>query len=135
MEELKIGAEIKNLDQVQDFVRGILETADCPAKTQFQVEVSVEEIFVNIASYAYPEGTGEAVIQAGIQGDPPELVIVFSDQGIPFDPTAREDPDITLSVEERGIGGLGIYMVKQSMNEMRYERRDGRNVLTVRKKL
>ena len=97
--------------------------------------MAVEEIFVNIAHYAYAPGEGEAEIAALVEGDPAELVVEFRDSGVPYDPLAKPDPDVTLSAEERGIGGLGIYMVKKSMDDVQYRHEGGRNILTIRKRL
>ncbi len=135
MKELTVKALKDRLDDVTDFVNGELEALDCPMKTLMQIDLAVEEIFVNIASYAYrdkPEG-GEAVIRVWT-GDG-AVKITFEDEGIPFDPTAREDPDPTASAEEREIGGLGIFLAKKIMDGVSYEYRAGRNVLTATKKL
>ncbi len=133
--ELELDATVENLDRVIAFVDGELETLDCPPKTQMQIDLAVEEIFVNIASYAYAPGTGTAVVRIRTQADPKRVTITFLDQGVPYDPLEKPDPDITLSAEERQIGGLGIYMVKKSMDEMKYRYRDGRNELTITKGL
>lgn len=133
--ELRTEAKTENLAQVLGFVDGCLEEAGCPMRTQLQIDVAVEELFVNIASYAYPEGAGEAVIAMEIAGDPPEAVIQFRDHGVFFDPLDKPDPDVTLPASERQIGGLGIYMVKQSMDDIAYRREDDRNILTIRKRL
>jgi len=130
MKELTIDAKVDNLDQVLDFVNGVLEENDCDMKTQVSIAVSVEEIFVNIASYAYAPGEGSATIELEILKDPRALSIVFKDSGVPYDPLAKKDPDITLSAEERPIGGLGIYMVKKSADRISYEYKDNQNILT-----
>ena len=135
MNEMTIEARIENLDQVLAFVDGCLEALDCPMKTQLQIDVAVEELFVNIAHYAYTPGVGMATVRLEAVSDPPAVAITFIDRGIPYDPLEKADPDVTLSAEEREIGGLGIYMVKKSMDDMTYERRDGQNVLTIRKRL
>ena len=133
MKELIIDALTENLDAVIAFVTEQLETVDCPMKAQMQIEVAVEELFVNIAHYAYAPNTGSATIRTEITADTAE--ITFIDSGVPYDPLAKPDPDVTLSAKERQIGGLGIYMVKKSMDDMRYEYRDGKNILTIVKKL
>ena len=135
MRELKLDeARLERLSEVLAFVDGILEELDCPAKIQMQLDVAVEELYVNIARYAYAPGTGPTTLRVEIK-EGPVIVITFISQGVPFDPLAKPDPDITLSAEKRQIGGLGIYMVKKSMNDMKYEYRDGQNVLTIIKKL
>ena len=131
MKELTLEATVDNLPQVMSFLEEELETAGCPMKTQMQISVSVEEIYVNSASYAYAPGTGEATVRVEFRDDPAAVCITFIDSGVPFDPLRKADPDVTLSSEERGIGGLGIYMTKKAMNEMRYAYEDGKNVLTM----
>ena len=130
---LTVEARTENLDQVLAFIERNLEAADCPVKVQTQICVAAEEIFVNIASYAYAPGTGDAVISMAAGNGTAE--IEFRDRGVPFDPLAKADPDVTLAAEERQVGGLGIYMVKKSMDEVLYRYEDGENVLTLRKKL
>ena len=133
MKKRTLEASVENLQEVLSFVDEQLEAADCPMKTQMQIDIAVEEIFVNIANYAYAPGTGSAVI--GVQVEDGRAKITFCDSGIPYDPLSREDPDVTLPAEEREIGGLGIYMTKQIMDELRYEYRDGQNMLTMIKTL
>ena len=131
MKELKIKASIENLERVIAFVDEELEQSDCSMKTQMQIDVAVEEIFVNIASYAYSPETGDTVIRMETTENSSKVSITFSDRGIPYDPLEREDPDVTLSAEERPVGGLGIFMVKKSMDDMFYEYKDGQNILTI----
>ncbi len=131
--ELTVEAADAHLAEVLAFVDGELESLDCPMKTQMQVDVAVEEIFVNIAHYAYAPGSGQATIRVETSLEPKAVTVTFTDKGIPYDPLSRPDPDVTLSAEERQIGGLGIYMVKKTMNEMEYEYRDGQNVLRMKK--
>ena len=135
MYELNISATMENLDAVTDFVEEHLEEYSCPMNAQIQVALAVEEIFVNIALYAYNPNVGPATIRVEVHEEPLEVVITFMDKGRPYDPLAKEDPDITLSVEEREVGGLGIFMVKQAMDDVRYEYSDGRNILTIIKRL
>ena len=133
MSELTLEAKVENLDEVLAFVDKALEELDCPPKAQMQIDVSVEELFVNIANYAYAPGTGSATIRVTKQNDPIGVAITFIDSGVPYNPLAKKDPDITLSAEERQIGGLGIYMAKKSMDSIEYEYTDGQNMLTIRK--
>ncbi|HBI53005.1 MAG TPA: ATP-binding protein [Ruminococcaceae bacterium] len=135
MKELKIEARTENLPEVLGFVDTLLEERECKMKPQMQIDVAVEEIFVNIAHYAYTEGVGEARIQVDFEGDPLSVAITFIDRGIPYDPLAKDDPDVTLSAAERQIGGLGIYMVKKSMDEVLYSHEDGCNIFTIKKKI
>lgn len=134
MEKLTVEATKENLIAVNEFVETNLEKIDCPMKIMMQIDVAVEEIYINIASYAYGEGTGQAEILLDTDTEG-QVSIVFMDSGTPYDPLAREDPDITLSAEERGIGGLGIYMVKKSMDDVKYRYEDGKNILTLIKKI
>ena len=135
MKELVIDAVIDNLDEVLAFVDENLDEMSCPARIRTQMDIAAEEIFVNIASYAYTNGTGYARICFEPHGDPRAVTFVFEDEGIMFDPLAKEDPDTTLSAEDRAIGGLGIYMVKKSMDDVSYEYKDGKNILKLYKKL
>jgi anti-sigma regulatory factor (Ser/Thr protein kinase) len=135
MSEITIEAKIENLDEVLGFVDGQLEELECPMKAQMQIDVAVEEIFVNIASYAYAPGVGNAVVRFESSQDPASVTITFIDSGIPYDPVRKDDPDVTLSAEERGIGGLGIYMAKKAMDDMKYVYRDGQNILSISKSI
>lgn len=134
VKELIIEAAVEKLDDVLAFVDEIMEAKDVSPKIAMKIDVAVEELFVNIASYAYAPEQGEARIEVEDE-DPSALSITFTDYGKPYDPLKKEDPDITLSAEERQIGGLGIFMVRKSMDEMNYEYRDGANVLTIKKLL
>ena len=133
MKELMIEARTDNLDQVLAFVDQELEEAGCSMKQLMQIDLAVEEIFVNIANYAYAPGTGSALVRVDAGGDPAGAVITFEDSGVPYDPLKKADPDVTLAIEEREVGGLGIFMAKKVMDEMAYEYRDGKNILSMRK--
>ena len=133
--KMTIEAKIENLDDVLAFIDAELEAADCPMKKQMQIDVAVEEIFVNIANYAYAPETGSADINVRIAEDPKRVIITFTDSGMPYDPVAREDPDIDIPAEDREVGGLGVFMVKQMMDDMDYSYQNGKNILTVQKML
>ncbi len=135
MKRLIIEASDKNLDKVLAFVEEQLDALGCPAKTKIQINIAVEELFVNIAHYAYAPAVGTAEVLFSAKSDPPAAEITFIDEGKPYDPLAKPDPDVTLSSEKRQIGGLGIYMVKKSMDDVWYRYEDGRNILTIQKKL
>ena len=135
MNELTLEARVENLEQVLSFVDSYLEQMDCPMKTQMQIDVAVEELYVNIANYAYTPSVGSATIRVETLQNPPAVSITFIDHGVPYDPLLKPDPDVTLSAEERQIGGLGIYMVKKSMDKMEYEYKDGKNILKIHKNL
>lgn len=133
--ELTIAATVENIETVTDFINEQLESLDCSMKIQMQIDIAIDEIFGNIAHYAYSPGNGEATVRVEFEKEPLTAVITFIDSGIPYDPLKKDDPDITLSAEERDIGGLGIYMVKKSMDDVIYEYRDGKNILSVKKRL
>lgn len=135
MKELVIEAERKNLIQVQAFIDEQLEAVGCPMLTQTAIDIAVEELFVNIASYAYGPEIGIAVVQVSVYEEPLSVEITFIDNGKQYDPLAKPDPDTTLSVKERKKGGLGIFMVKKSMDNVNYEYKDGKNILTIKKNL
>ncbi|MBR1831035.1 MAG: ATP-binding protein [Ruminiclostridium sp.] len=135
MKELEIEAVRKNTYSVLAFVDEDLEAAECPMLTQTAIDIAVEEIFVNIANYAYGDETGTVVIQVTMHEDPPSAEITFIDTGVQYDPLANPDPDITLPSNKRKKGGMGIFMVKKSMDEMTYKYEGGKNILTIKKAL
>ena len=135
MKELTLEAKVANLQQVLDFVDENLTSMRCPMKILMQIDVAVEEIFVNVASYAYTPNTGSVTIRMDLQEKPRAVVITFIDSGIPYNPLAKEDPDVSLSAEERSIGGLGIFIVKKTMDKMEYEYTDQKNVLKMYKNI
>ncbi len=151
-DKLKIVATVENLGQVLLAVDKQLIEAKCPLKTKMQIDIAVEELFVNIAHYAYfpevgyadilvettdvcpiPEEDREGMSEEDLKGS--WVKVTLSDSGKPFDPLKKEDPDVTLSAKERQIGGLGIFMVKKSMDHMYYEYKDGKNNISICKKL
>ena len=135
MKELKVEAKDENLYQVLDFVNEQLEAFECDPAVKIQLDIAVEEIFVNISHYAYNPEVGPATIRAEVTKEPLAVSLTFLDHGVPYDPLAKADPDITLSAEDRQIGGLGIFMVKKSMDQVDYEYKDGQNILTIKKNL
>ncbi len=132
---LTVKAEVENLIKVQAFIDERLETAGCSMKAQMQIDVAVEEIYVNICHYAYKDKgvTGDAAVRMRINDGMAE--IVFEDSGIPYDPLSNEDPDVTLPAEKREIGGLGIFITRKTMDEVKYKYIDGKNQLTLCKKI
>ena len=134
MKEMILNAEIARMDDVVDFINAELEAHDVPMKAIMQLDIAIEEIFVNIAHYAYNPEIGQAAITVDVDDAARSIAIRFMDRGKPYDPLSREDPDVTLGVEERQIGGLGIYMVKKSMDEVSYAYEGGQNILTIRKR-
>ena len=132
-DELEVEAVTENLVYVQDFMEQRITAAGCSAEAKMQISIAVEEIFVNIINYAYHPKKGSATIRAEVSSAPVTVTITFTDRGVPYDPLAKEDPDITLSAQERQIGGLGIFMTKKLMDNVTYEYKDGRNILTLKK--
>ena len=135
MKELTINATIESIPEVTAFVDEQLEALDCPIKAQMQIDIAIDELFSNIAHYAYHPEVGPATVRVEVMEDPMAVVITFIDNGVPYDPLSTADPDITLSAEERQIGGLGIYMVKKSIDEVVYEYKNGQNILRIKKNI
>ena len=133
--EMDIEATRENLPCVLSFVNTHLEGADCPEKDKMQICLAVEEIFINIASYAYAPDKGNATVRVEVDDDPVSVAITFVDQGKPYDPLKGKEPDVTLPAEERQIGGLGVFLVKKTMDDVSYEYKDGHNILTLKKNL
>lgn len=128
MKELAVEAKIENLDRVQDFVRDQLRA--CPPKVRAQIAIAVDEVFSNIAHYAYVQDAGTVLVRVKA-GD--AVTIEFEDSGRPYDPLSSADPDLSLDVDAREVGGLGIFMVKNLMDSVAYRREGSKNVLTIRK--
>ena len=136
MNEWTVGAALENVAAVTDLINEQLESIDCPMKAQMQIDIAIDELMSNIIFYAYENPGQETVtVQLETLSDPAAVKITFIDSGIPYNPLESEDPDITLSVEERKIGGLGIFMVKKTMDDISYAYRDNRNMLTIVKYL
>lgn len=133
MSEITVPAVIEELDTVMQFVDQHLEAANCSAKVIGQIELAVEEIYTNIVNYAYHPQKGTAKICCEVKGEPLQVMIGFSDEGKPYNPLERKQPDVTASVEDREIGGLGIFLVRKMMDEVEYQYAGGKNILTIRK--
>ena len=133
MIERTFKADDSELENVTNFITEELEKADASMKAMTQISVALEEIFVNIAHYAYNGKEGEATV--GILIDDEYATIRFIDSGMPFNPLSKANPDITLSAEERSIGGLGIFMVKKTMDSVSYEYKEDKNIFTIKKKI
>ena len=136
MAELRISAADESLDAVNQFIHTQLEGVDYPASFDFQLDLAVEEIFVNIAHYAYAPKTGDVEITCVVEKNEKGqsvLTIIFKDRGVPFNPLARPDPDPATPLEERGIGGWGIFLTKKYMDSVTYAYEDGKNMLTLTK--
>ena len=128
-------AKIEALSDVLGFVDQTLESFECPMKVQTAVCVAIEEIFVNVAHYAYGDGEGDMTLGIGFDEGSRTITFRMSDQGTPFDPLQKPDPDVTLSAEDREIGGLGIFITKKTMSSVTYAYENGENVLTMTKKI
>ncbi len=135
MKELTIAATVENIETVTEFVNAQLELTDCPIRAQMQIDIAIDELFGNIAHYAYNPEVGNATVRVEVSEDALAVIVTFIDNGIPYDPLRKDDPDITLSAEEREIGGLGIYLVKKSMDEISYEYKNGQNILKIKKNI
>jgi len=135
LKELTLEAVKENITAVTMFVDEQLEALECSMKAQMQLDVAVDELFTNIASYAYPSGTGNATIRLDFDPADRMFSITFIDSGIPYNPLEKPDPDVTLSAEERSIGGLGIFLVKKTMDDMTYRYENNQNIVTIRKKI
>lgn len=135
MKSITIPAETKNLDSVVAFVLDELRPFHCSRKTLFQIRLAIEEIYINIVSYAYHPETGLADIRCEVLQEPLRVVIQFLDGGVPFDPLAREDADLSPEAIEEREGGLGIFLVKQTMDDVQYSYENGKNILTIQKNL
>ena len=133
MEKITIDAKVENLENVTEFITSSLEEKNCSMKTIMQMELVIEEIFVNVANYAYRPNVGPITICKEI--DDKALKISFIDGGVDYNPLEHEDPDINAGIDEREIGGLGIFLVKKNVDEVSYERKDGQNILTIKKNL
>ena len=133
MAEFKIEALKENLNHVMSFVDEHLEGVDCPMKAQMQIDLCVEEMFINVASYAYGSGKGDVIIRLEEEKDPSGISIVLVDEGMPYDPLAKADPDVTASADQRRIGGLGIFLVKKNMDNISYRREGNKNVFRMTK--
>ena len=126
--------DIDTIPQLNEFIDSVAEEMGLDMSLTMSLNLAIEEAVVNVMDYAYPEGEkGDVDIE--VQADDEWLTFIISDKGVAFNPTTKEDADTTLSAEERPIGGLGIFLVRQLMDTIQYERTDGKNVLTLRKKL
>ena len=133
MEQLTIEAKVENLSTVTKFIIESLEELNCKPKILMQMELVIEELFVNVASYAYKPNIGTCTVQKILEDNPRSITVTFIDSGVPYNPLKKEDPDTSLGVEEREIGGLGIFFFKKNVDDITYEHKDGQNVLTFKK--
>ncbi len=135
MKEITVKAVTENLDRVTDFANAFMEELGCSMRNIMRIDVVIDEVFANVSGYAYAPGTGDFTLRLSIEEDPKRVQLSFIDSGIPFDPLKREDPDTKLDAAHRLIGGLGIFVVKKTMDEVSYRYENGHNILTVAKYL
>ena len=133
MKELTVDAVLENIPSVTAFIDGQLEALDCSVKAQMQIDVAIDELFSNIARYAYPDGPGKATVGFEFDEEKRMCSVLFIDEGVPFDPLAQQAPDTSLPLMDRPVGGLGIFLVKKTMDGIEYRRENNRNILTIRK--
>lgn len=137
MQSMKVPASMEHLQEVMAALERALKQAGCGEDDRRLIEISAEELFTNIASYAYGGGQGQMWLQWDIRKAEPdqrEAIVSFQDEGIPYNPFSRQDPDLNLPIEDRPVGGLGIYMTKKFMDHVEYRHEDGRNVTVIAKK-
>lgn len=135
MRRFKYAAKVENIEELTDAVNDELMTAGCPLRIQMQLDIAIDELFSNIARYAYDKPGGEAEVIFELREDPRAVRLTFIDSGKPFNPLLRDNPDVTLSAEDRKIGGLGIFVVRKTMDKVEYSFEDGKNILTIEKRL
>ncbi len=135
MAELTVTAALEHLDEVQAMVESEAESIGAPMRSVIQLQLAVEEAFVNVIRYAYSPSTGEVRVSCVTDPSSGTMRVTLCDRGVPFDPLSREAPDITLSAEERPIGGLGIHLIRKNTDAQEYSRQGDRNVLTLTKRM
>ena len=132
---ITLPATVENIGKITAFVEGRMEEKDCPLKQIMQVSMAVDEVMANVAMYAYAPGTGDVTVAVDFDDGSRTVSITFIDRGVAFDPLAKEDPDVTLPAEQRKIGGLGIFLVKKTMDDVAYRREGDQNILCIKKKV
>ena len=135
MAQIELESKLESLDTLNGFVHQIIQNSPCTEQQQIQIDLVVEELFVNIVNYAYPESMGMVQVECKLSPDAGQVIIQFKDQGIEFNPLAKKEIDVHDRFERRPVGGLGIYLAKKYTNSIEYERADGSNVLTIMKNL
>ena len=129
MREITVNASVDEIKSVTDFVNSQLAELGCTERIRIQVDIAIDEIFGNIVRY------GSATVRVDVEEDPLSVIVAFIDRGIPFDPLRSKEPDVTLQAKERPIGGLGLFIVKKTMDGISYDYKDGQNILTIRKRI
>ncbi len=135
MKELTVGASFDQIEVVTDFVNETLRALGCSVRARLQLDVAIDEIMSNIVRYAYSPGTGSVTVRLEALENPTAVRLSFIDRGVPYDPFTAKQPDVSAPAEERAVGGLGIYLVRKTMDEVRYEYLDGQNILHITKRI
>lgn len=135
MKKLVVKAVIESIPTVTDFVDKILEEHSCDMKAKIQIDIAIDEILGNISQYAYESDDGDVSVSIQLEETPKRAIITFIDSGVPYNPITTEEPDTSLSAEERKVGGLGIFMVKKTMDDMTYEYTNNCNILRITKNI
>ena len=135
MNKLTVPAKIENLQKVMDFLDDQLNSVDYVLKARLQLELSIEEAYVNIVNYAYGSEEGEIIICCNVDENPLKVTMQLIDYGKPYNPLKSEYSDISQGTEEKKIGGLGIFLIKHNVDDISYKYLDGKNILTIQKKL
>lgn len=131
MDKIVLESKIENIKKVIEFVNSKIENYNFNEKAKVEIEIAIDELFGNIAKYAYGEDSGSVEVQATVKENPLQVEITFIDSGIKYNPLEREMPDIDVNIHERKIGGLGIFITRKLMDDMKYEYKDGKNILTI----
>lgn len=132
--ELRITNDLKEITVLVDFVKDLCKELALPIETEMNINLALEEAVVNVIMYAYPVQEPHDILLK-VSSDENQLIFLLTDKGSFFDPTMVADADLTLSIEERPIGGFGIFLIRRIMNEVSYQRLDGENRLTMKKSL
>ena len=133
--EKTMQASLESIPEITGWVDQLLTKAGCTVKARRQIDVALDEILSNIARYAYPDGEGSMTVEIDMDEETGLLCLTFRDEGIPFDPLGKEEPDVTLGVRERAVGGLGIFLVKKMMDKVSYRREGKEKILSLYKKV
>ena len=135
MKKINVDSAIENLSSVMGFINSELAELKCSERIRAQIKLAIDELFGNICFYAYDSAPGPVTIALESESDPPAVIITFMDKGKPYNPLEADEPDIELSGEDRPIGGLGIFLVQSTMDDLSYEYKENRNIVTLKKYL
>ena len=133
--ELELDATLENWDNVKKFVKEMLEETHCKRDDERTLQMAIEEIYINIVNYAYAPNVGKVNIVGIFENDEYSIILQFIDEGKPFNPLEMDDPDFSIATEDREVGGFGIFIVREMVDDISYEYKDGKNILTVKKNL